>query len=312
MQHLFEYSPAVKKAFAENRPVLALESTIISHGMPFPENLETAKQLEQIALDYDVTPATIAIMHGKIKIGLSEAELDSFAQDKKAIKASKRDLPYALSQNISAGTTVAATLFCAARAGIKVFATGGIGGVHRGEANDISADLIELARTPVSVVCAGAKAIFDLPRTLEFLETHSVPVIGYRTSVLPAFYTPTTSYPLSITANTISELAAMIQTHHLLGYSSGNLIVNPIPDEFGISAEIIEPVIHNAVRKASELGISGKDITPFLLKEIATVTQGQSLRANIALVKNNVELGAQLAKHLAKNLVRHRSLNEYA
>src|SRR5579872_1164349 len=212
MHNFFEYSDEVKQAIKNKCPILALESTIISHGMPYPHNLETAMTLEKIARDHHVVPATIAIMNGKIKIGLSEKELEHFARDKQVKKASRRDLAYILSQGFSAGTTVAATLFCAAHAGIKVFATGGIGGVHRGDDQDISADLVELARNPVAVVCAGAKAILDLPRTLEFLETFSVPVVGYRTEVLPAFYTDKTHYALPSSVNDISSLVKMLQT----------------------------------------------------------------------------------------------------
>jgi len=295
MQPFFEFSADVKQAMENEEPILALESTIISHGMPYPQNLETALAVEQIARDHGATPATIAIMNGKIKIGLSRHELEQFAQDKHVVKASRRDLPIVLSEKLSAGTTVAATLFCAARAGIKIFATGGIGGVHRGDDQDISADLIELARTPVAVICAGAKAILDLPRTLEFLETMSVPVIGYRTRVLPAFYTDTTSYSLPATAQDVTNLATMLKTHWQLGMSSGILITNPIPAEFAIPSEVIEPVIAKALQKALQQNITGKAITPFLLSEVAYLTQGKSLEANIALIKNNVRLGAELA-----------------
>ncbi len=295
MQAFFEYSAEIKHAIKNNLPILALESTIISHGMPYPHNLETAMTLEKIVRDDHVTPATIAVLHGKIKIGLSQSELEHLARDKQVKKASRRDLAYVLSQGFSAGTTVAATIFCAAFAGIKVFATGGIGGVHRGDDQDISADLIELARNPVAVVCAGAKAILDLPRTLEFLETFSVPVVGYGTDVLPAFYTDTTRYRLPATLSDVNSLAKMLQTHWQLGMSSGVLITNPIPAEFAIPADVIEPVIVSAVEKAKRENISGKAITPYLLNEVAQSTGGKSLTANIALIKNNVKLGAELA-----------------
>lgn len=295
MQPFFDYSDEVKQAIKHNRPILALESTIISHGMPYPANLETAIALEKIAREHQVVPATIAILNGKIKIGLGETELEHFANDKQVKKASRRDLAYILSNNLSAGTTVAATLFCAARTGIKVFATGGIGGVHRGNDDDISADLIELARNPVAVVCAGAKAILDLPRTLEFLETFSVPIVGYRTEVLPAFYTDKTPYTLPISIHEISDLVKLLKTHWQLDTSSGVLITNPIPAESAIPSERIEPVIAHAVQKAQQKNIVGKAITPYLLNEIAELTQGESLKANIALIKNNVKLGARLA-----------------
>lgn len=300
MQQFFEYSDEVIQAINNKKPILALESTIISHGMPYPDNVETALAVEAIAREQGVTPATIAIMKGKIKIGLSENELRQFAQDNQVQKASRRDLAYFLSHGYSAGTTVAATLFCAAHAGIHVFATGGIGGVHRGNDQDISADLIELARTPVAVVCAGAKSILDLPRTLEFLETMSVPVIGYRTKVLPAFYTDTTSHQLAISIDTVNALAKMLTTHWQLGMNSGVLIANPIPAEYAIPANIIEPVIANAISKAQQQQITGKALTPFLLSEVSQLTQGKSLSANIALIKNNVRLGAELALALTQ------------
>jgi pseudouridine-5'-phosphate glycosidase len=235
-----------------------------------------------------------------IKIGLSKDELDFLAQNKQVVKASKRDLSLVLSQKLSAGTTVAATLFCAAEAGIKVFSTGGIGGVHRGDAQDISADLVELAHTPVAVVCAGAKAILDLPRTLEFLETYSVPVIGFRTDYLPAFYTEKTGHKLTARADNVAELAAMLKVQWQL-MNSGMLIMNPIPTEDSIPADVIEPVIVEAIRKAEAAGITGKEITPFLLSEVSKATAGKSQKANISLIKNNVRLGAELAYLLASH-----------
>lgn len=295
MQTFFEYSADVKQALQNKRPLLALESTLITHGLPFPHNLETAMAAEMLAREHDVTPATIAIMQGKIKIGLSLQELETLAQDNNALKASKRDMAAALSKGLNAGTTVASTLFCAHRAGIKLFATGGIGGVHRGNNHDISADLIELARTPVAVICAGAKAILDLPRTLEFLETVSVPVIGYRTEVLPAFYTAKTTHPLPVVIDDVPALANLLKLHWEMEMPSGVLIVNPIPVHDEISADIIEPAIHHALIQAEKAQIQGKAITPYLLNEVANATAGKSLRANINLIKNNVRLGAELA-----------------
>jgi pseudouridine-5'-phosphate glycosidase len=295
MKKFFEYSNEVQQALSSGSPILALESTIISHGLPYPDNLETALSLEKMVRDKGVTPATIAIINGRIKIGLSENELEHLARDKHVTKASRRDLGFILSQKFSAGTTVAATLFLAAHAGIKVFSTGGIGGVHRGGHQDISADLIELARNPVAVVCAGAKAILDLPRTLEFLETFSVPVIGYRTEVLPAFYTATTKHLLPASVNDVHTLVNILKTHWELGMSSGVLITHPIPAEFAIAADKIEPVIEQAIQKAEKNTITGKSLTPFLLSEVALLTQGESIKANIALIKNNVILGAELA-----------------
>ena len=298
MQNFIEYSSEVRQAIENKQPILALESTIITHGLPYPHNLETAISLEKITRENNVTPATIAVLNGKIKIGLSQNELEHLSRDKNVRKISRRDLAYAINQNISAGTTVAATLFCAAKTGIKVFATGGIGGVHRGDDFDISADLIELARNPVAVICAGAKAILDLPRTLEFLETFSVPVVGYRTPVLPAFYTDTTDYSLPASVNDVRSLVNMLQTHWQLGMSSGVLVTNPIPVEFAIRAEKIEPLIAKAIKQAIEQNICGKELTPFLLSEIASSTQGESIQANIALIENNVRLGAQVAATL--------------
>lgn len=301
-QSFFDYSDEVKAALAANQPVLALESTLITHGLPFPHNIETALACETIAREHHVTPATIAIINGRIKIGLTHNQLEHIATIKNVVKTSCHDLPFTIAQELTGGTTVAATLFCAKRAGIRVFATGGIGGVHRGDAQDISADLIELAKTPIAVICAGAKAILDLPRTMELLETLSVPVIGYRTDVLPAFYMDKTSHKLSTTVNDITSLAKLLCTHWNLGFTSGQLIVNPIPSEFAISADVMEPVIANAILKAELQKISGKALTPFLLTEVAQSTKGESLRSNLALIKNNVRLGAELATELTANI----------
>lgn len=298
MQPFLEFSDEVATALHQNKPVLALESTIITHGLPYPHNLETAIICENIAREEGVTPATIAILNGKIKIGLSANELEQLVQDKQSIKASVRDLPLAISQRLSAGTTVAATMHCAHRAGIAVFATGGIGGVHRGDDQDISADLIELARTPVAVVCSGVKSILDLPRTLEYLETMSVPLIGYQTNNLPAFYTANTAHLLPATTNDLSQLADFINTHWQLGFNAGVLVANPIPSEHEIPAQDIEPVIQQALKLAQNKNIIGKAITPFLLNEVKNATAGKSMQANLALIKNNVLLGAKLAKTL--------------
>lgn len=299
MQQFFEYSPEVDQALKLKKPILALESTLITHGLPFPYNLETARSLEQIARDHAVVPATIAILNGKIKIGLTHDELENLVRDKYIIKASTRDLPFVLSQGLSAGTTTAATLYCADSAGIKVFSTGGIGGVHRGDVLDVSADLIELARTPIAVVCSGAKAILDLPKTLEFLETYSIPIIGYRTSTLPAFYTSESAYQLPTRIDNIPALAKYLKTHWQLGMTSSVIIANPIPKEEEISYDVMEPVIIEALRVADEKQITGKEITPFLLSEVTHATEGKSIMANIALLKNNVKLGAMLAHNLA-------------
>lgn len=298
MQTYFEFSAEVKNAISDRKPILALESTLITHGLPHPHNLETALALEQIARENGVTPATIAIMNGKVKIGLTHDELQTLVKDENVVKASVRDIPYVLSRKLNAGTTVASTLYCADYAGIKVFATGGIGGVHRGDDHDISADLIELAKTPIAVVCAGAKAILDIPRTLEYLETHSVPVIGYRTNKLPAFYSTESAYPVQARLDDVSALAELMKVHWQIGLRSGVLIANPIPVSDEIPAETIEPVIASALTHAKEKNIRGKQITPYLLSEVATVTKGKSLEANIQLIKNNVRLGAMLASKI--------------
>ena len=296
MHTYLEFSPEVADAIKQKKPLLALESTLITHGLPYPQNLETALHSEQLARDQGVTPATIAIMNGKIKIGLTQQDLETLVNDKQAVKASRRDIPYILSKKINAGTTVASTLFCAHAAGIKIFATGGIGGVHRGDAQDISADLIELARTPIAVICAGAKAILDLPRTLEFLETFSVPIIGYRADTLPAFYSASSQYKLPARMDTLSEITNYLKIHWQLDLNTGVLITNPIPVENEISASIIEPVIQNALALAEQKQISGNAITPFLLSELAKTTQGLSLKANLKLIENNVKVGAELAR----------------
>lgn len=299
MQQFFDYSDEVKQAIQDRKPILALESTLITHGLPSPNNLETALAVEKIVRDHGVTPATIAILQGKIKIGLSQPELEILSQDKQVAKASVRDISYIISKKLTAGTTVAATLFCADYAGIKVFATGGIGGVHRGDDQDISADLIELTRTPIAVICAGAKAILDLPKTLEFLETYSIPLVGYRTDTFPAFYTSETEFKIPARVDDIASIVHLLRTHWQLGMTSGVLIANPISPDDEISSDIIEPAIVGALQKAKKKQIKGKAMTPFLLSEVASVTKGKSLQANINLIKNNVRLGSMLARQLS-------------
>jgi pseudouridylate synthase len=299
MSSFFEFSEEVADALAQKKPLLALESTLITHGFHYPDNVEIALRAEAIAREHHVVPVTIAIMDGKIKYGLSPNELEKLASKKTVIKASRRDLAYTIAEKYTAGTTVAATLYCANQVGIKVFATGGIGGVHRGDALDISADLIELSRTPLAVVCAGAKSILDLPKTLEFLETFSIPVIGYQTKQLPSFYSATSLHGLPLSVDTVSALANIIRTHWQLQEKSSILITNPIPRENEIATEVIEPIIESALIKAAEQNIKGKNITPFLLNEVATLTQQKSCTANKKLIENNVALGAQLAYAIA-------------
>lgn len=302
LQAYVEYSNEVLTAIAEKKPLLALESTLITHGIPYPDNFKTALMAEKISRELGITPATIAIIDGKIKIGLENNEIAKLIDDKHVAKASTRDLPYLLSQKLNAGTTVAATLFCAKFANIKVFATGGIGGVHRGDAQDISADLIELSRTSIAMVCAGAKAILDIQKTLELLETLSIPVIGFNTTTFPAFYTRESHHPIPITVKSIEDLTKLISIHQKLRMPSGLLIANPIAKDDEIPASLIEPAIENALMVANEKQIKGKAITPFLLSHIAKLTQGKSLSANIKLIANNVTLGAKLAKALWDNL----------
>lgn len=291
-------SEEVAYALANHLPVLALESTLITHGLPTPHNLAIAVAAETITREAGVVPATIAIIKGQIKIGLEEQDLAVLIEDKQVIKASTRDIPYAITQKINAGTTVAATLFCARLAGIKVFATGGIGGVHRGDAWDISADLIELSRSPVALICAGAKAILDIAKTLELLESLGVPVIGYQTKKFPAFYTRESKFELSCVVNTVDQLRELMQVHWDIGLASGMLIANPIPAEFEISDDVITPAIQKALNDAEKRGIAGKAITPYLLSQLATLTAGLSLQANKSLILHNVALGAQLARKL--------------
>ncbi len=301
MKNLHEYlkiSPAVQKALDEGRPVLALESTIISHGMPYPQNLETARLCEAEARKHGVEPATVAIIHGKLCAGLTDEELEYLAKaGPKVAKASRRDLPILAARGADGATTVAATMIGAAMAGIRVFATGGIGGVHRGAevTMDISADLEELARTPVAVVCAGAKSILDLGLTLEYLETKGVPVLGYRTETLPAFYTDESDFKVDYRMDSPEEIAAAVTAQRDMGYPGGMLITNPIPHQYAMPKDVIDAAINQALAEAKEQGVKGKATTPFLLARVCELTGGESLKSNIKLVLNNVALGAQIA-----------------
>ncbi len=292
-------SNEVKEALLHHKPIVALESTIISHGMPFPKNLETAKKAEQILRKEGVTPATIAILNGKLKVGLTLEELTYLAKKgRKVIKTSRRDIPYIVSLGLDGATTVSATMLIASLASIKVFATGGIGGVHRGvsETMDISCDLEELGKTNVAVVCSGAKAILDIPKTLEYLETKGVLVIGYKTDVLPLFYTSKSPYPVNIRMDHPKEIAKTMKTKWDLGLKGGILITNPIPKEYEMDPVEMNNAIQKAIEKMNERKIIGKETTPFLLEEIANETQGKSLDANIHLVHHNCYVAAQIAK----------------
>ena len=278
--------------------MLALESTIISHGMPYPQNLETARLCEAEARKHGVEPATVAIIHGKLCAGLTDEELEYLAKaGPKVAKASRRDLPILAARGADGATTVAATMIVAAMAGIRVFATGGIGGVHRGAevTMDISADLEELARTPVAVVCAGAKSILDLGLTLEYLETKGVPVLGYRTETLPAFYTDESDFKVDYRMDSPEEIAAAVTAQRDMGYPGGMLITNPIPHQYAMPKDVIDAAINQALAEAKEQGVKGKATTPFLLARVCELTGGESLKSNIKLVLNNVALGAQIA-----------------
>lgn len=292
----------VKQALEEKRPVVALESTIITHGMPYPENIQTAKEVENILREQGVVPATIAIIDGVMKIGLIEEELEALAQAKDVVKTSRRDIPYILANKKSGASTVAATMIMAKMAGIKVFVTGGVGGVHRGasESFDISADLMELAQTDVAVVCAGTKSILDIEKSLEVLETHGVPVFGYQTEEFPAFYTRKSGFKVEYSLDSAEEAAAILKTKWDLGLKGGVVIANPIPEEDALDQDYIDGSIEKAIETAEKLGIKGKEMTPFLLDELKRVTEGKSLQANIALVYNNARVGGQIAKELAR------------
>ena len=292
----------VELALKEGHPVVALESTIISHGMPYPKNVETALRVEQTIRDNGAVPATIGIIDGEAIVGMTKEEIDEFGKRKGIIKASRRDLPVVYAKKLWAATTVAATMVIAAQAGIEVFVTGGIGGVHRGaqETMDISADLQELAKTNVTVICAGAKAILDLPLTLEYLETMGVPVLGYRTHELPAFYTAHSGLSLEYSIESPEEGARIIKSKRDNNLVGGILVTNPIPEEFAMDATIINNAIDKALKEMDEKGIKGKECTPFLLKTIVEITGGDSLESNIHLVINNAKIGAQIAKKYAE------------
>jgi len=291
----------IKKALAEKRPVVALESTIISHGMPFPQNVETALKVEEIVRTTGAIPATIAIIKGKFKVGLTKDEIEYLGRfGKKIVKASRRDIPYLISKKADGATTVASTMIGAEMAGIKIFATGGIGGVHRGaqKSFDISADLQELAKTNVAVVCAGVKSILDLGLTLEYLETHGVPVLGYKTKELPAFYTQKSGFEVDYQLNTANEIANFLKVKWEMNLKGGVVIANPIPTEFQLDYNSINEIIHSAILESEDNGIKGKEITPFLLDKVKELSYGKSLEANVQLVYNNAKLAAQIATHL--------------
>lgn len=292
----------IAEALAAGAAVVALESTIIAHGLPWPDNLHCAHALETIVRDAGAIPATIGICQGRIKIGLGEAELEYFAKSENIIKLSRRDLAALITKRGDGATTVAATMICAHLAGIRVFATGGIGGVHRGveKTMDISADLTELARTPVTVVCAGAKSILDLAKTLEVLETYGVPVLGYQSDQFPAFYLRNSGLPVDHQVDSVVEVAKIIETHQQLGLSSGTLVSVPIPEQFALLEDDVEHWIEQALAEADKNHIIGKAITPFLLERIVELSEGKALQANLELVKNNTRVATEIAKALAQ------------
>jgi pseudouridine-5'-phosphate glycosidase len=297
MQAFLQFSPEVQSARAAGKPIVALESTIISHGMPYPQNVQTAREVEQVIRDAGAVPATIAIIDGRICIGLADEQLELLGQSKDAIKVSRRDLAYVLSQKKLGATTVAATMICAKLAGIEVFVTGGIGGVHRGAETsfDISADLQELAQTGVAVVCAGVKSILDIGLTLEYLETHGVPVVSVGQPAFPAFFTRDSGFRADFQLDTPEEQARFIRTKWQLGLEGGVVVSNPVPEAAAMKNEEIDTIIAQALREAGQQGVKGKAVTPFLLARIKELTGGRSLATNIALVKHNALVGAKLA-----------------
>jgi pseudouridine-5'-phosphate glycosidase len=304
MKYYIEIHPTIQKAIFENKPVVALESTIISHGMPYPDNVAMALQVEDVILNEGATPATIAIIDGIIKVGLTHDEIEYLAKAKDVLKVSKRDFAYAISQKRTGATTVSATMIIAEMAGLQVFATGGIGGVHRGatETFDISRDLEELSHVNVCVVCAGAKSILDLGLTLEYLETKGVEIIGYQTKKLPAFYTRESEFEVDYQLDTPEEIANLIYAKWDMGLKGGVVVANPIPKAYSLDALVINQAIDQALLEANKKQIKGKDTTPFLLSKVKEITGGESLASNIELMKNNAKLAAQIAVSYAKHL----------
>lgn len=299
-------SAEVAKALSDGAPIVALESTIITHGMPYPQNLEVARQVEADVRAAGAVPATMAVLDGTLRAGLEDSELEALARAKGVAKLSRADMAACIATGGTGATTVAATMIAARLAGIHVFATGGIGGVHKGAETsfDISADLLELAQTPVTVVAAGAKAILDIPKTLEVLETQGVPVITYCQDQIPAFWSRESDIPSPLRMDTAAQIAGAHQLRVQMGIPGGQLICNPIPKESEISAKILTPIIQQAQSEADTQGIAGKSVTPFLLQRIFELTEGKSLVANIALVRNNARLAARIAQHLIETVVK--------
>lgn len=290
--------PRVREALDRGRPVVALESTVIAHGLPPPHNIETALGMEQAVRAAGATPATIAILDGRLRVGLAPAEIERLASARQVLKCSRRDLAPALARGADGATTVAATMYVARMAGISVFATGGIGGVHRGHPHDVSADLMELAQTPVAVVCAGAKAILDLPLTLEVLETHGVPVVGLGTDEFPAFYSTSSGLPVDVRCDTARDVARIFRTQRELGLPNGLLVALPPPPDAAMPRDDVEAAIVRALDEAEAAGIAGKNVTPFLLARVGELTRGRSRETNMALLLNNAKAAAEIAAAL--------------
>lgn len=290
--------PDVCAVLEEGKPIVALESTVITHGLPKPFNLDLALRMEAEINNAGVTPATIAVLDGQIRVGLNQKEIEKLALDSDTIKISRRDLGIAMARGLSGGTTVAVTMYIAHAAGIEVFATGGIGGVHRGESGDVSADLPELARTPVAVVCSGAKSILDLPRTIEWLETAGVPVLGWQSDEFPSFFTHSSGLPVNARVDTNAQAAEIVRAHWSLGLNSGILICVPCPESVAIDPEIAENALKKAEAKAYSRHISGKDLTPFLLSCLSEITGGDTMRANLVLLRHNARVAAELSRAL--------------
>lgn len=302
LNNYLQVKPEIEEALRKGLPVVALESTIISHGMPYPQNIKTAMEVERIVRENGAVPATIAILNGKLTVGLNDEELELLGNSTDVVKASRRDLPFIVAKELNGATTVAATMIIAAMAGIKVFATGGIGGVHRHaqETFDISADLQELSNTNVAVVCAGAKSILDLGLTLEYLETQGVPVVGYETDEFPAFYTRKSGFKVDYRVDSEIELAKALKAKWDMELKGGLVIANPIPHEYEMNYDDINNAISNALKEADDKGVKGKEATPFLLSKVKEITKGKSLESNIQLVYNNAKLAAKLALELSK------------
>jgi pseudouridine-5'-phosphate glycosidase len=296
---LLQIHPEIESALTANKPVIALESTVIAHGLPRPQNIETARRLEQIVREAGATPATIAVLDGKLCVGLNQNQLEQIANADDIKKLSTRDLPIAITRNCNGATTVASTMWVAHRAGIQVFATGGIGGVHRGSLPDVSADLPQLAQTPMIVVCSGAKIVLDLPATREWLETHSVTVAGYQCDEMPAFYSQKSGLPIDVRCDSPGEVVELFQSQRELGLQSALLVTVPVPIEAEVERSVLDKVLQDSLTEAERQKITGREVTPFLLSRMSEASGGATLRANIALLENNASVAAQVASALS-------------